>query len=173
MRPGRKFWIILGIAIFAVLAVLLLRTYSEQVTEQNELNDRLTIAEGRLPGLTAEKGDLQKQLTQARSLRDTSQAKYPQAVESIEYGEHLFEIAEKCNVTLASLSFPRPSGTKQGAVTYSVVSLSLPISGSLADIFEFIQTIRTDARFASTRVKSVSLGGGSATISVDIYGYKR
>ena len=173
MRLSRKFRVILGIVIFAVVLGILFNTYSGQVAERDELSDRLMVAEGRLPGLTAEKGDLQKQLTQARSLRGTSQAKYPESVESIEYGEYLFEIAEKCNVTLASLSFPRPSDTKQGAVTYSVVSLSLPISGSLANIFEFIQTIRTDARFASTRVKSVSLGGGSATISVDIYGYKR
>ena len=173
MRLSRKFWIILGIAILALAVGFLFTTHSGQVIERDELSDRLMVAEGRLPGLTAEKGDLQKQVTQARSLRDTSQAKYPRAVESIEYGEYLFEIAEKCNVTLASLSFPRPSDTKQGEVTYSVVSLSLPISGSLANIFEFIQTIRTDARFASARVKSVSLGGGSATISVDIYGYRR
>jgi hypothetical protein len=52
------------------------------------------------------------------------------------------------------------------------VALSLPISGSLTNIFDFIQTIRSDPRFASTRVNSVSMSPGSATISVTIYAYK-
>jgi hypothetical protein len=63
-----------------------------------------------------------------------------------------------------------------GAVTYSVVSLTLPISGTLENIFQFVDAIRTDANFASTEVKSVNINMGSkgttATIAVDIYGYK-
>ncbi len=41
-------------------------------------------------------------------------------------------------------------------------------------INNLVNQLKTDARFASTEVKSVSLnvGDGSATISVDIYGYK-
>jgi len=61
-----------------------------------------------------------------------------------------------------------------GSVTYSVVSLSLPVSGTLENIFKFVDIIKTDPRFASTQVNSVNLnvGGGSATIAVDIYGYE-
>ena len=170
---SKKVWIIVGAGVIVVLLVILFMTYFGQIREQEELNNRLTQAENRQTTLAAEEEDLENRLAQARSLVDASQVQYPQAIHSIEYGEYIFEIAEKCNLTLSSLTFPRPSAVKQGSVTYSMVSLSLPVSGALEDIFEFIDVIRTDPRFASTRVKSVNLSGGSATIAVDIYGYRR
>lgn len=173
MRLSRKFWVILGIGVFVVLIAILASTYFGQVGERRELSDKLTLARARLPGLVTEKETLESQLGSARSALDNSAAKYPQELHSIEYGEYLFEIAARSNVTLASLSFPRPSGRQVGAASFSVVTLSLPISGSLADIFEFIRVIRTDARFASTQVNSVSMGAGSATISVTLYAYRR
>ena len=174
MRLSRKFWIILGTGVFIVLIAVLASTYFQQVGERRELDDKLTVAqEDHLPGLVTEKETLESQLGSARSALDNSAAKYPQELHSIEYGEYLFEIAARSNVTLASLSFPRPSGRQVGAASFSVVALSLPISGSLADIFEFIRVIRTDARFASTQVNSVSMGAGSATISVTLYAYRR
>jgi type II secretory pathway pseudopilin PulG len=175
MKLSNKVWIIVGIGIIVVLLAIVFMVYFRQVAEQRDLEDRLDAATARSITLAADKMDLENQLSQAQSLVDTSQAQYPQAIESIEYGEYLFEIAEKCNLSLASLSFPKPGTVIQGSVTYSVVSLSLPVSGALEDIFEFIDIIKTDPRFASTRVKSVNLsvGGGSATIAVDIYGYRR
>jgi type II secretory pathway pseudopilin PulG len=173
MKLGKKVWIIVGIGVIVVLLVFVFMTYFGQVREQRDLEDRLNAATARSVTLRAEKDDLGNQLSQAQSLLDISQAQYPQTIESIEYGEYIFEIAESCNLTLASLTFPKPTARTVGAVTYSVVSLSLPVSGALEDIFEFIDTIRTDPRFASTQVKSVNLAGGSATIAVDIYGYRR
>jgi type II secretory pathway pseudopilin PulG len=173
MKISRKVWIIVGIAIIVVLLAVLFTVYFRQVREREELNASLSAAQTLLPTLITQKEDLQNQLSQAESLLDTSQAQFPQAVESIEYGEYIFEIAERCNLSLASLTFPKPTSRTEGSVTYSVVSLSLPVSGALADIFEFIDIIRTDPRFASTQVKSVNLSGESATIAVDIYGYRR
>ena len=175
MKLSNKVWIIVGVGIIVVLLAIVFMVYFRQVAEQRDLEDRLDVATARSITLAVDKKDLEDQLSQAQSVLDTSQAQYPQAIESIEYGEYIFEIAEKCNLSLASLSFPKPGTVKQGSVTYSVVSLSLPVSGALEDIFEFIDTIKTDPRFASTRVKSVNLsvGGGSAVIAVDIYGYRR
>lgn len=173
MRLSRKFWVILGIAVFIVLAAILASTYSGQVAERRELSDKLTVATNRLPPLISEKETLESQVGQARSALDSSAAKYPQELHSIEYGEHIFDIARRSSVTLSGLSFPRPSATTVGTVSYSTVGLSLSVSGSRAEIFEFIQTIRTDPRFASTRVNSISMSGTSASISVTIYAYRR
>ena len=174
MKLSNKVWIIVGVGIIVVLLAIGFWFHSGQVREQQDLENRLNVATARSVTLAADKQDLENQLSQAQSLLDTSQTQYPQTIESIEYGEYLFEIAEKCNLSLASLSFPKPGTVKQGSVTYSVVSLSLPVSGALEDIFAFIDIIKTDPRFASTRVKSVNLsvGGDSATIAVDIYGYR-
>ena len=175
MRLSKKIGIIVGIGIIVVLLVVVLNTYFQQVREKQALNEQLDAAEVLSIKLDTDKEDLEDERAQAQSLLGRSQAEFPQTVESIEFGEYIFEIADDCNVTLASLNFPKPSAKTEGSVAYSVVSLSLPVSGALEDIFEFINTIKTDDRFASTQVNSVSLnvGGGSATISVDIYGYNR
>jgi hypothetical protein len=166
MKIGNKVWLIVGIAVIVALLCIVGTIYFQQVREQQDLNERLDSATARSVKLTADKEDLEDELAQAQSLLDTSQAQYPPEVHSIEYGEHIFEIIDDCNLTLGSLSFPGPSSIQ--------VSLSLPVSGSVADIFEFIHTINTDDRFASTSVNSVNLNvGGGATISITIYIHQR
>jgi hypothetical protein len=173
MKIGRKVGLILGAVVLVAALVVVGVFYFRQAGERADLNDRLDTAQTLLPALTKQKQDLEDELASAQSSLDTSRVEFPESVDSIEYGEYLFEIADDCNVVLASLSFPKPTTRKVGTVTYSVVSLSLPIKGTLANIFEFIDTIRTDDRFASTEVKSVNMNvGGSVTITVDIYGYK-
>lgn len=174
MKLNKKVGLIIIVVIVAALASLF-TIYFRQAGEKGDLQERLSRAEILLPNLVKQKENLQGQLAQAQSSVDSSGAKFPESVESIEYGEYIFEIADRCGLTLAFLNFPKPSARTEGSVTYSVVSLSLPVSGALADIFDFIDVLRTDKRFASTQVKLVNLnvGGGSATIAVDIYGYKR
>jgi len=166
MKLSKKVGLIVVAVVIVALLVIVLMTYFQQVREQRELSEALESATVRSTQLTADKKDLEDELAQAESLLATSQAEYPQEVHSIEYGEHIFDIIEECNLTLSSLSFPKPSSTQ--------VSLSLPVSGSVADIFELIHTINTDDRFASTRVNSVNLNvGGGATISITIYIHQR
>jgi len=166
--------IVIVVVIVAALAGLY-TVYSRQAAERNQLTEQLDRARTLLPGLAANKENLEDQLAQAQSQLETSQTKFPAAIESIEYGEYIFGLAKKCNLQLATLNFPRPAGRTVGSVTYSVVSLSLPVSGSLDNIFKFIDMIKTDPNLASTQVNSVNLnvGGGGATIAVDIYGYAR
>lgn len=173
MKIGRKALLVLGaVAIVAALIVVGM-LYFRQAGDRADLNNRLDRAQTLLLGLTANKNNLEDQLISAQSSLDESSAKFPESVESIEYGEYLFEIADDCNVNLDSLNFPRPAATTVGGVACSVVSLTLPVTGTLENIFQFIDTIRTDDRFASTNIRSVNIKiGGSATITLDIYGYK-
>ena len=165
MKLSKKVGLIIGAGIIVALLVIVLIVYFQQVREKQDLNERLDSATALSVVLKADKEDLEDELAQAQSLLNTSQQEYPQEVHSIEYGEHIFELIEDCNLTLGSLSFPKPSSTQ--------VSLSLPVSGSVSDIFEFIHTINTDDRFASTSVHSVNLNVvGSATISITIYIYQ-
>jgi hypothetical protein len=173
MRISKKVGLIIGAAILVVILVILFSTYSRQAGERNDLNARLSAAQTLVPVLTSQKTDLENQLAQAESSLDANKAKFPESVESIEYGEYLFEIADKCNVDLTSLTFPKPTARTIGAVTYSVVSLTLPVSGELDNIFDFIEALRTDERFTSAEVTAVTIDvAGSATINLNIYGYK-
>jgi len=174
MKLNSKVWLVVIIVVLVAALAGLYTVYSRQAAERDDLTESRDRAQTLQSQLADSKSDLENQLASAQSSLDTSQAQFPASVESIEYGEYIFEIVEDCNLQLSALSFPKPAGVKQGSVTYRVVSLTLPVSGALENIFKFIDTIKTDPRFASTRVKSVNLNvaGGSAMIAVDIYGYK-
>jgi len=175
MKISSRVGLIVIIVVIVAALVGLYTVYSRQAAERSQLNERLDAAQTHLSVLGAQKSEMESQLASAQSSLNSSQTKFPAAIESIEYGEYVFDLIEKCNLQLASLSFPRPAARAVGSVTYSVVSLSLPVSGTVENIFKFIDLIKTDPHFASTSVNSVNLavGGGGATIAVDIYGYAR
>jgi hypothetical protein len=166
--------IVIIVVVVAALVGLYTAVYRPQAAERDDLIARRDRAQVLQSQLSASKSDLEGELASAQSSLSTSQAQYPQEIHSIEYGEHIFEIIEESNLQLATLSFPKPSGSTQGSVTYSVVSLTLPVTGTVENIFKLIDIINTDPRFASTQVNSVNLNvaGRSATISVTIYGYR-
>jgi hypothetical protein len=181
MKTGidRKIWLIIGIAIMVAALVGLFRIYAQQVKEQEQLITDLATQQSLLQTLTTQENSQQEKLNAAESLLDTSQAKFAESVESIEYGEDLFKIAHDCNVELTSLSPSVPGTRTVGAVTYSVSSFAITVQGAVDDILSFINALRTGSGFQlpwSAEVNSVSIDiggeGGVASISVDIYGYK-
>lgn len=178
-KINKKVLLIIGIVIFAIILGSLVRTYSQQATEQRKLSASLAAQQTLLTNLSKDKEEWEGKLNKAESLLDTSQKKFPQSVECIEYGEDLFDIADDCDVELTSLSMSNPSSTKVGAVTYSVASFTLKVTGNMDDLLDFIYAITTGDDFElpwSAAVKGVNMGIGAAvaaTITLDIYAYKR
>jgi len=190
MKPSKKVWLILGAVILVAALVSVYMVYFRQAEERDALNGRLSTAQTRLPVLNAEKNGLEDQLTQAESLLNASQAKFPEVLESIEYGEDFFKVAygknlysmaSGCGVELTSLTASKPTTKKVGAVTYSVSSFALVVKGNIDDTLDFIDAIGTGIDYKltwdfqlpwSVDVKSVSMSPGGATINLDIYGYK-
>jgi hypothetical protein len=178
MKPSKKVWLIVVIVIFAVAVGVLFSIYSGQNGELAELEDKLSNAQTLLPGLTNNREAKEDELTQAESLLEAGQAQFPESVESIEYGDDLFEIADDCNVSLTKLTASKPTNKKVGTVTYSVSSFVVVVEGSIDNILEFIYALRTGDDFQlpwSAEVTGVktNVSGGTATISMMIYGYKR
>jgi hypothetical protein len=183
MKLSRKVWLILGAVILVAALVSLYMVYSGQAAERNDLNARLDRAETLLPTLTSNKQELENQLAQAQSSLNTSQAQFPQVLESIKYNDDLFEIADDCNVDITRLTASPPTSKAVGAVTYSVSSFVMTVSGSIDNILKFIDAIGTGIDYDltwnfqlpwSVDVKSVNMdvAGATATINLDIYGYK-
>ena len=194
IKIDKKVLLIVGIAIFVIALVSLIRIYSQQVREQEQLSASLAAQQAFLRKLTTDKEDLENKLNAAESLLDTSKAKFPQALESIEYGEDFFKIAygqnlysmaDGCGVQLTALTASQPTAKTAGAVTYSVSSFAVKVEGDMDDILKFIDAIGTSIDYKlpwsfqlpwSVDVKSVSMEiseeGVQATITLDIYGYK-
>jgi hypothetical protein len=191
MRLSRKVWLIVEVVILVAAIVSLYVVYSRQVRERDELEASLSTAQALLPALTTNKQGLEAQLAQAESALSASQAKFPKVLESIEYGEDFFKIAYGqnlytmaggCGVDLTSLAASKPTDRIVGTITYSVSSFVVVVSGNIDNILKFIDAIGTGIDYTlpwsfqlpwSVDVKSVNIDvGGSATISLDIYGYK-
>ena len=191
MKLSKKVWLVVVIVIFAVALGILFSIYSGQAGERAQLTDRMSNAQTLLPSLVANREKLEDQLTQAESLLDESQAKFPEVLRSIEYGEDFFKVAygqnlysmaSGCGVELTSLTASKPSNKKVGTVTYSVSSFVVVVQGNIDDTLDFIDAIGTGIDYElswsfqlpwSVNVKSVSMSSAGATINLDIYGYKR
>jgi hypothetical protein len=194
MKPSKKVWLIVGIGILVIVLGILYVFYFREVGEREQLSDRLAAAQVMLPGLTADREDLEDQLAQAQSSLEANKAQFPEVVESIEYGEDFFRIAYGENlhtmaagsgVELTRLTVAKPTSAKAGGVTYSVSSSVVVIDGSIDNVLKFIDAIGTGIDYKlswdfqlpwSVDVKNVSIDisgeEASATISLDIYGYK-
>ena len=193
MKLSKKVWLIVVVVIFAVALGVLFSIYSGQAGERAQLTDKLSNAQTLLPSLVANREKLEDQLTQAESLLDKSQAKFPEVLESIEYGEDFFKVAygqnlysmaSGCGVELTSLTASKPSNKKVGTVTYSVSSFAVVVKGNIDDTLDFIDAIGTGIDYKlswsfqlpwSVEVTSVNINvsSGSTTVNLVIYGYKR
>ena len=196
MKLNSKVLLIVISCILVIGLVVVGVIYFQQVGERRELNERLDEAQTRLAILKHEKeggGGLNDQLAYAQSKLDGYQSQFPQAVESIEYGEdflkvaygqNLYTMAAGCGVELTSLTTTKPGGKTIGAVTYSISSFSLAVQGGKNNILKFIDAIGTGIDYKlswkfqepwSVRVNSVTMNvaGGAAAINLDVYGYKR
>lgn len=178
MKLSRKVGLIVVIVIFAVALGILFSIYSGQVKERNELSDRFSYAQTLLPGLIDNREEKEDELTQAEALLAAGQAQFPESVESIEYDDDLFEIADDCNVDITSITASKPTNKTVGTVTYSVSSFVVVVKGSIDNILEFIYALRTGDDFQlpwSAEVNSVNMNvdGGATTIQMLIYSYKR
>ena len=177
MKTNKKVWLIAGICVFAIVIALLFSTYSRQAEERGKLENDLSTAQVRLSTLTKQKGDLENELAQAQSLLNTSRAKFPESVESIEYGEDLFEIADDCDVAITKLSASMPTSAEDAI--YSISSFAIGVAGDVSDILDFVDALRAGADFqlpwsAELTAARINYGGGgdSATINLNIYAYK-
>jgi hypothetical protein len=179
IKIDKKVWLIIGIVVFIIALVSLIRIYAQQAKEQGPLKTSMAQQQALWNKLTNDKKDLENDLEEAQSLLDTSRAKFPESVESIEYGEDLFEIADDCNLELTILRPSTPINTKEGAVTYSVASFLIQVQGDVNDILDFVNAIRTGDGFQlpwSAEVEGITIdfgdAGAIASITANIYGYK-
>jgi len=193
MRLSRTAWLILGIGIFAIAIGILCWVFLQQVQEQKGLNNSLSLAQATLPRVISERNDLESQLPQLESelaqaelLLNGVKARFPESVESIEYDETLFEIADDCVLKITGLIASEPGEEEIEGITYTITSFTVDVEGTVAHILKFIEAIATseyspgETNFINAIIKEVTMevfepgagGKSSATINLAIYGYQ-
>jgi hypothetical protein len=139
MKIGKTALIVLGVGVFIIVFATLFVMYSGQSGEREQLNASLTKAQGVLPELLAEKADLESQVTQWESELDKammalsqSQGRFPKSVESIEYDEVLFKLAEQSGLMIVEITASEPSEevVKGTDITYDVSTFEVLVENA-------------------------------------------
>jgi len=164
MKLSKIFWLALGIGVFIIGAVVLYMLYTDEKSEQQELNDRLAVAEATLPGLIDEASALENQiaqlqeaLAQARAQLNLAKVEFPSSVESIEYDEILFRFADDSDLEITRLTAASPRDVTMGGITYSATSFTVAVAGEVIDILDFINIIVNDNNFKTATVELINL----------------
>ena len=116
MKISKTALLVLGIGVFILGFAVLFVLYSGQSGEQEGLSSKLVTTQGLLPELIAEKEDLVGQLAQwedeldkARLALSQSEGRFPKSVESIEYDETLFKLADESDLRIVELTASEPA----------------------------------------------------------------
>jgi len=102
-------WLVLIVGIFTISFAGLGTAHSQQLDEQDQLDEELSLAEIRISNfqidqLSAQRVELEKQLNQATLQLEAAKDDLRQRIESIGVTDSFFEIAEDCNVEIIEIS---------------------------------------------------------------------
>lgn len=173
MRLSKTALLVLGIGIFVIAFATLFSISSGQRGEQERLDGSLAQAQSLLPKLIAEREDLEGQLAEweekvstVTSALNTSEARFPKAVESVEFDEALFLMAEDSNLQVVELSATEPKDKKEKDtdITYALTTFEVKVRSAesppitaekfetyidetLDNMLDFINTIATSQEF--------------------------
>lgn len=160
MKFTKTSWLILSIGIFVIAFASLGIARSQQIGEQNQLYEELSIAELRLSKfqleeLSSQQEELEKQLSQTISQLETTKTKLTQPTESIAASDALFDIAKTCDVEVTEISSSGSvSGNLEG-LTCSILPLTAKVEGETYSLIRFITKLNDD--FMTGTVKSVEI----------------
>lgn len=176
---------VLGVGIFVIAFAVMFTINSGHVREQEQLSKRLSDVQALLPKVTSNRADLESQLAQkqdelakAQSLLSTSKGKFPRSVESIDCGEVLFNIADKCDLGVSGLTSeaPRDEKVKVGEeeIIYTVTTFEVTVQAAgsppgtvaarqtyidetVGNILDFVDEVVTGGYFTGVTIDSVNM----------------
>ena len=181
MKLTSKFWIFLGIGILVVVLISLGVLYLRQQREYDELSKKLSAGRDSLPVLISTSQDLEVQLSQTKTKLNQTKltlneagSKFAEHVESIEYGEIFFKMADGHHLILKGFSSTEPKATKIQDVTFLTASFTLTLEGeewnleragnydtyvyqTTNDILEFVHELAISDYFAGARIDNVNV----------------
>ena len=178
MKLSRTSWIVLGVGLFVIAGITLYVVYQGQVGDRQDARDRLAEAQAALPAVISEKNDAESQLGQLEDElsqlqgdlgqleTDLAQAelalaqdklRLPGSVESIEYGEKLFALADSANLMVALLNASEPAEVQIEGITYSTTTFTLEVQGEVANILDFISAAVADNDFRTAVLEPISM----------------
>lgn len=181
MKLSKTSRLILAAGIFIVVFASLGIARSQQLQEQEQLDDELTIAEMRLnkfqvKQLRQQQGELQKRLDESTMQLTAGKDKLRQTIDSISVTDEFFEIARSCSIEVVGISSSNIGSEELGNIVYSVITLNATVAGDTSNLISFV--IRLNNDFTTGIVKSAQISipemaddRPSANILMVVYAY--
>lgn len=183
MKLGKTALLVLGIGIFILGFAILFTLYSGKAGENEQLNLSLVKAQGLLPELLAEREDLSSQVAQWEDELDKamlalsrSEGQFPKSVESIEYDEVMFQLAEQSGLFITELTVSEPfkESVEDTDIVYYVTTVEVVVQNSddppgsaesfelyidetVDKVLEFIHLIATTPDFGVANIEVVAI----------------
>jgi len=183
MKFTKTSWLILSVGIFVIAFSSLGVARSQQIGEQNQVYEELSIAELRLSNfqlddLSSQQEELEKQLSQTISQLETTKTKLSQPTESIAASDALFDIAKSCDVEVTEISSSGPASGNLEGLTCSILPLTAKVEGETYSLIKFITKLNDDFTTGVVKVAELSIpettceDRPSAYIQMVIYTYQ-
>ena len=187
MKFGKITWLILGIGIFVIGGISLYLVYQEQTDEQDSLNLSLLAAEATLPTLISETNNLENELAQleddlAQALDelDEVERQFPDSIESSDYGDLLFDMAQNLGLEVTSFTSSGPSVITEDGLRYEATYFTMGVEGEVDAILQYLTNIQVESEFWTATIDVVNIDIAlpaaeeetSANISLRILSYR-
>jgi len=161
---GKLSWLLLGIGILAIAGVSLYVVYQDQTDEQDGLNQSLLAAEAALPELVSETNDLETELAQleddlaqAEDELDEVERKFPDSIESSDYGDLLFNLAQNLGLEVINFTSSEPSEITEDGLRYEATSFVIEVEGKVDAILQYLTKIQVESEFWTATIEVVNI----------------
>ena len=161
MKLSKTSWIIITVGIIIIAFGGLGIARHQQVLEQTQLRDELSVTATRLQKiqikpLQSQHSELQEQFDQTLLQLETAKDELRQPIESIDVTDAIFEIAEACDMEITRFSSSALSDDKLDGISYSVIKLTITVEGDVPNFISFVIKLNND--FGTGIASSVQMG---------------
>ncbi|MFC1901551.1 hypothetical protein ACFLX3_01290 [Chloroflexota bacterium] len=159
-KLGKTSQLILSAGIFIVVIASLGLTRSQQLREEDELYQQLSVVETRLDklevkGLRQQQEELQRKLDESAVQLSAVKDKLRYPIENIGVIDEFFAIAYSCGVGVNNISASSVRGDSLESIACSLVTLNVAVSGEVSDLINLVIKLNSD--FTTGIVQSVQL----------------
>ena len=183
MKLSKTSWLFLTIGVFVIAFASLGAVGSQQVIQQNQLSEELTLAQLKLKGFQLEQlsyrqGELEEHLSQTISQFETTKAILSPPIGSVATSGILFDIAEAYGVEVTEINSSGLTSGELEGIPCSILPFTTRVEGDLPALVDFITRLNGD--LTTGVVKSVIISipemtseeKSSADIQMVIYTYQ-
>jgi len=160
LKLSKTTLLVIAVGAFIIISATLGVVFSQQVSEQNQLNEKLVLAKSNLERVRLEKSssrqaELEGQLSQVTSQFEAVKAIFSQPVGSTAVTGILFDVAEAHGLEVTELSSSGQATESLEGVTCSVISLTAKVEGDILNLVNFVTKLNN--HFTTGVVKSIEI----------------